>query len=141
MLVVDASAVAELLLRRPSGARVAEFVRRSDGDLHAPHLIDVEVLSTLRRLVLSGVATVERADQALEDFTDLPIERYPHDILVTRAWRLRDNFSAYDAVYVALAEVVTDGGAPLVTADRPLASAARRHTELEVLLAEQNHPE
>jgi predicted nucleic acid-binding protein len=135
MLVVDASAVAELLLRRPAGPLVAGRLRDHGFDLHAPHLIDVEVLSALRRAVVGGAASVERASEAVEDLLDLPIVRYPHDALTDRIWELRANFSAHDAAYVALAEVVVDGGAPLLTADGRLARAVDAHTRVQVLRA------
>ena len=135
MLVIDASAVTELVLGRRSGAFVADRILEQVGDLHAPHLLDVEVLSALRRLVASRAATESRANDALTDFQDLTIERYPHDVLVPRVWELRENFSAYDAVYVALAEALTESGASLLTADRRLGRAVRKHSHVEVLLA------
>ena len=136
MLVVDASAVAELLLGRPAGGSVEEQLRAHDFDLHAPHLLDVEVLSALRRIAAAGDASPERTAEAVVDFLDLPVERYPHDALVPRIWDLRANFSAYDAAYVALAEVIADSGAPLLTADARLARAAAAHTDVRVFLAD-----
>jgi predicted nucleic acid-binding protein len=133
MLVVDASAVAELLLRRSSAEAVARELREHDFDVHAPHLLDVEVLSALRRLVATGAASAERARQALDDLLDLRIVRYPHDVLALRMWQLRDNFSAYDAAYVALAEALADERAPLVTADARLARAVEAHTDVRVV--------
>jgi predicted nucleic acid-binding protein len=135
MLVIDASAASELLLGRPPGQAVARSLRDAEFDLHAPHLLDVEVLSALRRLVATGEASPERASDAVADLLDLPIERYGHDALVPRIWELRENFSAYDAVYVALAEAIADGGAPLLTSDGRLARAAAEQTELQVILA------
>lgn len=134
MLVVDASALVELLLGRAAEAQVAQHLRAHDFDLHAPHLVGVEVASALRRIVAVGEADAPRATDALTDLLDLPLERYAHEALLPRAWTLRDNLSAYDATYVALAEVLEDGGAPLLTADRRLARAARAHGDLEVLL-------
>ena len=136
MLVVDASAVAELLLARPVGASVAQRLREHAFDLHAPHVLDVEVLSALRRVVAARDATAARAGEALDDLLDLPIERYPHKVLIPRVWELRDNFSPYDAAYVALAEAIADDGVPLLTADARLARAAAAHTTVSVLLAE-----
>lgn len=72
----------------------------------------------------------------MTDLLDLPLERYPHDVLAPRIWRLRENFSAYDAAYVALAETLTDEGAPLLTTDGRLARAARAHTDLTVLVVD-----
>ena len=135
MLVIDASAVTELLLARPKSAAVERTILEHRGDLHAPSLVDVEVLSALRRLVVAGATQTERAGQAVGDFQDLSIERYDHEALIPRVWALRDNFSAYDAVYVALAEALTDVGVPLLTADRRLARAIREHLELEPILA------
>src|SRR3954449_1377050 len=135
MLVVDASALAELILGRPAGELVGEHLASHGFALHAPHLLDVEVLSALRRLVSSGEATADRADEAIADLLDLPIERYPHDILVPRTWQLRENFSAYDASYIALAEAVADEPVPLLTADARLARAIADLLNLPVLLA------
>ncbi len=135
MLVVDASALTELILGRPAGDVVGEHLVQQRFAVHTPHLIDVEVLSALRRLVASGETNVERAGEAIADLQDLPIERYPPDILVARIWQLRENFSAYDASYVALAEGVGDDPVPLLTADRRLARAANEHTDVPVLLA------
>jgi predicted nucleic acid-binding protein len=135
MLVVDASAVTELVLGRPAGAHVGALMTDHEFALHAPHLIDVEVVSALRRLVASGEATASRGEEAIADLLDLPIERYPHDILVPRVWQLRDNFSAYDATYVALAEVVADEPVPLLTADARLARAIEDHADVPVVLA------
>jgi predicted nucleic acid-binding protein len=136
MLVVDASAVAELLLARPAGESVAQQVRDHGFDLHAPHLIDVEILSALRRVVAAGDASSVRAGEAVADLLDLPIERYAHDGLIPRIWELRQNFSVYDATYVALAEAIAEDGAPLLTADARLARAAGVHTAVRVVLAD-----
>jgi predicted nucleic acid-binding protein len=135
MLVIDASALTELVLERPAARRIAGHLADHGYELHAPHLVDVEVLSALRNVVASGDASTDRAREAMDDLLDLTIERYPHEPLLPRAWALTDNFSSYDATYVALAELLTDGGAPLLTADSRLGRAARTHTNLEVLLA------
>jgi predicted nucleic acid-binding protein len=133
MLVIDASAMAELVLARPSATAVARHVADHEHDLHAPHLLDVEVLSAIRRLVATRDATTERATEAIADLLDLPIARYPHDVLVPRVWELRKNFSSYDGAYLALAEALTDDGVPLLTADRRFARAIRAHTAIEAL--------
>ena len=135
MLVVDASAVTELLLGRPAAAAIAAALREHDFDLHAPDLVDVEVLSALRRVVVAGDAPPGRAAEAVVDLLDLPMQRYMHVNLVSRIWALRETFSAYDAAYLALAEVVADDGAPLLTSDARLARAASEHTAVEVILA------
>jgi predicted nucleic acid-binding protein len=134
VLVVDASALVELLLGRAAEAQVAQHLRAHAFDLHAPHLVGVEVASALRHIVAIGETDAPRATDALTDFLDLPLERYPHEALLSRAWTLRGNLSAYDATYVALAEVLDEGGAPLLTADRRLARAARAHSDVEILL-------
>jgi predicted nucleic acid-binding protein len=135
MLVVDASALTELLLGRHAGEPVAAALREHDFDLHAPHLVDVEVLSALRRVVASGDASAARAAEAVADLLDLPLRRYPHEELVPRIWELRASFSAYDAAYVALAEVIAEDGAPLLTSDARLARAAATQIGVEVILA------
>src|SRR5205823_5306872 len=125
----------ELLLGRPAAAQVAAALAKHGFDLHAPHLIDVEVVSALRRLVASGETTASRGEEAIVDLLDLPIERYPHDGLVPRVWQLRDNFSAYDAAYVALAEAVADEPVSLLTGDARLARAIQEHADVPVALA------
>jgi predicted nucleic acid-binding protein len=136
MLVVDASAIGELLLGRPAGDAVAEQLGEHGFDLHAPHLLDVEVLSALRRVVAAGDASPARATEAVTDLADLPIERYGHYELIPRIWELRENFSAYGATYIALAEAIADDGAALLTADARLARAADAYTAVRVVLAD-----
>lgn len=134
MLVLDASAVAELLLGRSGAAAVAEQMAEHRFDLHAPHLLDVEVISVLRRVVAAGDATPARADEAVDDLLALPLERYPHDVLLWRAWRYRANFSAYDATYLALAEALATDPVPIATGDARFARAARDHSGVPVIL-------
>ena len=98
--------------------------------LHAPHLLDLEVTQVLRRCVAAGQIDEERGRAALSDLSEFPLRRYPHVLLLPRVWELRNNFTAYDAVYVALAEVID---APLLTRDQRLAAAARRHVKVEVV--------
>lgn len=135
MLVIDASAAADLLLARPVADAIARHISDHDHDLHAPHLLDVEVVSAVRRLVASGEATQARGLEAIADLLDLPLVRYPHEILVPRIWELRENFSAYDAAYLALAEALTNEGAPLLTTDERFARATRAQSGIEVLVA------
>src|SRR4051812_9795979 len=135
MLVVDASALTELVLGRAAGEVAGEHMAAHGFALHAPHLVDVEVLSALRRLVATGETTAARAEEAIADLLDLPIARYPHDVLVPRIWQLRENFSAYDGTYVALAEALAEESVPLLTADARLARAVDTHCDVPVLAA------
>jgi predicted nucleic acid-binding protein len=135
MLVIDASALANMLLDLRAAARIRNHVADYSDALHVPHLLDLEVLSALRRLLTSGVVSPDQARGAVSDLLALPLERYPHAILGPRIWELRENFSVYDAVYLALAEQLHDDGVPLLTSDARFARAARKHTGVEVLLA------
>ncbi len=125
MIVVDASALLEVLLRTSAAEAVeARLFGEPRQTLHAPHLLDVEVAQVLRRYAAMGEIDAHRGHEALTDLADFPIRRYPHDFLLVRVWNLRSNFTAYDAVYVALAEAL-DGR--LLTTDQRLAAAVRRH--------------
>jgi predicted nucleic acid-binding protein len=130
VIVVDASAVLEVLLRTPVAQAVERRLFAAGETLHAPHLIDIEVAHVLRRYAAAGDMCVERGREALEDLADLSLRRYPHDVLLPRVWALRDNLTAHDAVYVALAEAL---GAPLLTGDRRLANAAGHRARVEVV--------
>ena len=130
MIVVDASAVLEFLLQTPLGTRVEARLFRDGDELHAPHLIDVEVTQGLRRLVRSREVSPARAAEAIADLIDLDLHRHAHLDLLTRAWKMRDNVTAYDAVYVALAEAL---GATVVTCDAPLGKAPGHRTSVEVV--------
>jgi predicted nucleic acid-binding protein len=130
VIVVDASALLEFLLQTSIGVRVEERIFRDADELHAPHLVDVEVVQGLRRLVRMGEVSSGRANEAIVDLADLDLHRHPHVDLLGRAWKLRDNVSAYDAMYVALAEALE---ATVVTCDRPLAKAPGRGTRIEVI--------
>ena len=130
MIVIDASALLEFLLQTPLGVRVeARLFRRGD-EFHAPHLVDVEVAQGLRRLVRTGEVSSGRAADAIADLTELDLHRHAHLDLLGRAWKLRDNISAYDAMYVALAEAID---APIVTCDGPLAKAPGHRARIEVI--------
>ncbi|MHB1486848.1 MAG: type II toxin-antitoxin system VapC family toxin [Acidimicrobiales bacterium] len=100
-----------------------------DGDLHAPHLVYIEVLHSLRRLVLDGELTNERADDVRTDWVDLAVRRYPHQGLAGRIWELRHNLTAYDAAFVVLAEELA---VPLLTCDRRLGRAPLHRAVIEV---------
>lgn len=130
MIVLDASALLEFLLQTPLGARVEARLFRDEGELHAPHLVDVEVTQGLRRLVRAGEVSPHRAAEAMADLVDLDLHRHPHLDLLTRVWTLRDNVTAYDAMYVALAEALD---APVVTCDAPLAKAPGHRARIEAI--------
>lgn len=98
--------------------------------LHAPHLLDVEAAQVLRRYVRDKTIAAQRGQEALEDLGDLPLSRYPHDFLIPRVWELRATLTAYDAVYVALAELLD---APLLTCDGRIASASGHSAHVEVV--------
>lgn len=120
MSVLDASAVVELLLGTATGHRIAELLADPAIDLHAPHLLDVEVTQVLRRYARDGSITKDDAASALDDLRALDIERHGHEALLDRMWALRENLTAYDAAYVALAEALDT---TLLTCDRKLGQA------------------
>jgi predicted nucleic acid-binding protein len=130
VIVVDASALLEVLLRTPRSQMIESRLFGASEPLHAPHLIDLEVAQVIRRFTLAREIGTGRAQAAVADLLNLPINRHAHDLLLPRVWALRDNFSAYDGAYVALAETL---GATLVTHDRRLATVARRHVSVEVV--------
>ncbi len=129
MIVVDASAVLELLLASATGIRIGERLLSPGEIVCAPHLIDLEVAQVLRRYSLSGDLEPSRAAEALADFRDLPIERYPHDLFLTRIWEMRHNVTAYDAAYLALAETLDS---VLITTDERLATAPGHAARIRV---------
>ena len=130
MIVLDASATIEWLLQSPSGVKIDQRISSPAESLHAPHLLDVEVAQVLRRYVRDKTIAARRGQEALEDLADIRLSRYPHDFLIPRIWDLRATLTAYDAAYVALAEVLD---APLVTCDAKIAAASRHHARVEVL--------
>lgn len=130
MIVVDASALLEALLRTSAAKAVEDRLFAARQTLHAPHLLDVEVAQVIRRYAANGEIDAERGRMALADLADFPLRRYPHDFLLPRIWDLRNNLTAYDAAYVALAEVLN---APLVTRDRRLATAAGHRAKIELV--------
>ncbi len=123
MIVLDASALLELLLGTPAAPAVSRRISAAGGTLHAPHLLDIEIAQVLRRYVRSGQISPERGAEAIEDLADFPIRRYPHAVLLPRIWELWHNVTAYDAAYLALAEAMD---APLLTRDKALKTAATR---------------
>lgn len=129
MIVLDASALVELLLDTPAGRVVADRIADPSLGLHVPHLADVEVVQALRRYAKDGALNAAGAAGALEDLRSLDLQRHAHEPLLERVWELRYNLTAYDAVYVALAEALST---VLVTCDARLARApgAARRVEL-----------
>jgi len=129
VIVVDASVLAPALADDGTDGDRARSRLRGE-QLVAPELVDLEVLSTLRRAARAGRLDERRSGQALDDLAALPLRRVPHLALVPRAWALRDNLTAYDAAYVALAEALD---ALLLTADGGIGKANGVRCEVEVL--------
>lgn len=119
MIVLDASAAIEWLLGLPRADAVADRLVASD-DVHAPHLLGVEVAQVVRRYEAAGEVGADRGAAALRDLADLDVVHHPHEPLLPTIWRLRSNLTAYDATYVALALALD---VPIVTLDRALAAA------------------
>ena len=132
MIVLDASALLELVLNTEGGEQVRDRITDPNESLHSPHLLAVEVTQVLRRYEATRAISADVALAALEDLAALDIARYAHEPLLSRVWELRDNVTAYDAVYLALAEVLE---APLLTFDRRLATAPGHEASIECLPA------
>lgn len=130
MIVVDASAVVELVLRMDRWQGVADLVLGQGARPHAPCFLEVEVLHALRRLERLGAIDAPRAQLGLENLRDLYWIRYPLQPLVDRVWGLRHNLTSYDAFYVALAEAL---GVPLVTTDARLGRAPGHSATIRVV--------
>jgi predicted nucleic acid-binding protein len=130
VIVVDASALLEVLLHTPRGQAIEARIFDGSEPLHSPHLLDVEVAQVIRRFEMIGEIDTLRAQSALDDLVDFSIQRHPHGFLLRRTWALRANLTAYDAIYVALAETLE---ATFLTHDRRLASAARRYVTVELV--------
>lgn len=128
MIVVDSAAVIDALTAVTGTGKLRAHLAREE--LHAPSLIDFEVVSALRGLTLGGHLSADRAEDLLTDFEDLPLQRWPPaDALRRRAFQLRDNVSAYDAAYIALAEAMD---CPLVTRDGQLPRSSGHSARIEV---------
>ena len=130
MIVADASAIIEVLLRSESGLLIERRLLRSGETIHAPALIDVEVAQVLRRYVLRGDLVASWARGAIVLLGVFPIERYGHEPLLPRIWELRENLTAYDGAYVALAEGLR---APLLTCDERLANTPGIRARIELV--------
>ncbi len=129
MIVVDASVLANVLADDRRDGSAARAAVRGD-ELAAPDLVDVETIAVLRKRWLAGSLPDDRFDEAIGDLEDLALARFPALPLIRRAFELRANVTPYDAIYVGLAEVLD---APLLTADRRLASAPGPRCEIRVV--------
>lgn len=125
MIVIDASVLTDFLLGRPQtmDALALELVGHEHEPMHAPDLVEPETLNALRRLVRSAAVTGLRASEAASDLARVRLIRYPNAPLRERVWALRENLSAYDATYLALAEALDNS--VLLTSDRGLAARAQ----------------
>lgn len=130
MIVLDASALVELLLETSSGHQVAAVIADPAIGLHVPHLADVEVTQALRRYARDGGINDPDAQAAIDALHALDLHRHAHEPLLDRVWELRHNMSAYDAVYVALAEALD---ARLLTCDGRLARAPGGRARIELV--------
>ncbi len=129
MIVTDASAILELLLQTGSASAIESRLFEAGESLHAPELLDLEIAQVLRRYASRAQLTESRARASLRVLQGIPIERHGHAQLMPRVWALRENLTAYDAAYVALAEGL---GATLITCDARLSRAAGVRAKVEV---------
>lgn len=120
----------DVVLRTPARVAVERRIFQSGETLHAPHLIDVELAQVIRRFVAGGTVDAGLARAALADLAVFPLQRYPHYVFLPRVWELRANVTAYDGVYVALAETLD---VPLLTKDRRLAASSGHHARIELV--------
>jgi predicted nucleic acid-binding protein len=127
MIVLDASVVVELLINGGLADSIRTELADSEESFLVPHLIDIEVLSAIRRLTAGQRIDAHRADQFFTALAALPAERYSHTPLIGRIWELRHSFTAYDAAYIALAEAT---GSVLYTCDKKLRSGHRARVVL-----------
>jgi predicted nucleic acid-binding protein len=130
VIVIDASALVEALLRRSGAQAVNRRIFEPDTTIHAPHLIDLEVAHVVRRLAARGEISAADGERALDDLLRFPMERYSHEPLLGRVWALRHHHTAYDAAFLALAETLD---APLITRDGKLAASPGHHARVEVI--------
>lgn len=130
MIVVDASVLANVVGDDGADGKKARRELRTSGDIAAPDLVDVETCAVLRKRWLTKTISAARFAAAIHDLEDLAIDRYPTLRLMRRAYELRDNVTAYDAAYVALAETL---GCELLTADHGLSKAAGPRCPIRLL--------
>ena len=132
MIILDASAAVEWLMDSPVGQNISKRLSAAGREFHAPHLLDLEVAQAFRRMVNKRFVSEHRAEQALENLADSRCVRHSHYLLLPRIWELRDNMSAYDAAYVALAEEL---GIVMITCDSRLASAPGHLARVDLIRA------
>jgi predicted nucleic acid-binding protein len=130
VIVVDASVLANAIADDGAVGRRARGELRAAGELAAPDLVDVETTAVLRKRWLAGAISDQRFAEAIEDLEDLEVDRYPTLPLIRRAYELRANVTAYDAAYIALAEVL---GCELLTGDHRLTNAPGPHCAMRLL--------
>jgi predicted nucleic acid-binding protein len=130
LIVIDASVLANVIADDGTDGQTARDAVRAAGGLSAPELVDVETVSVLRKRWLAGTLSDARFAAAIDDLMDLEVERYPGLPLLRRIYELRANVSAYDAVYVALAEGLA---CTLLTADARLVNAPGPRCEVRLL--------
>jgi predicted nucleic acid-binding protein len=127
MIVLDASVVVEFLTNGPLADSIRFDLSGQDEPLIVPHLIDIEVVSAIRRLAAGRRITIDQADRIHTGLATLPAERYAHTPLLDRIWELRHNFTACDATYIALAEMMN---AVLYTSDEKLCNGHKARVAL-----------
>ncbi len=130
MIVVDASALIDLFLQTSPAATIAHILFAPGQTLHAPHIIDFEVAQVFRRYALAQEISSDRGQAVLSELAIFPMQRHAAGILLPRIWALRNNLTAYDAAYVALAEAL---GAELVTRDQNLAASSGHHARIVLI--------
>ncbi len=128
--MLDASAIVELVVEPGAATSAIRSRLRVDPDVHVPHLVDAEVTNALRRKLLAGQLDALRARRAIRRLTAMRLVRWQQTQLLGRALALRDQLTAYDAIYVAMAEVT---GATLLTRDARLARATGHRAWVEVV--------
>jgi predicted nucleic acid-binding protein len=130
VIILDASAIVDLVVEPRAVTRAIRARLQADPDIHVPHLVDAEVTNALRRKLLSGQLDPLRARRAIRRLTTMHLVRWQQTQLLGRALALRDQLSAYDAIYVAMAEAT---GATLVTRDARLARSTGHRARVELV--------
>ena len=129
-MVLDASGAVEFLLNTAAGNKLAARLTDEAELVHAPHLIDLEIVQVLRRYTRLGTLDARMAMLALDRWRSLDVQRYSHEPFLDRIWQLRHNVTAYDAIYIALAEALST---VLFTGDRRLVGAPGVTVAIELI--------